>query len=234
MEKIINQVTGIYKWDTEYAQKVALEYSRFLQLRFSNNELSPSDDIDKFWHQHILNTRHYKIHCETMLGKFVDHDPTDSLDQTARMVRLKNTIDVYINKFGPIKNTQVWAIQDKVVVPPVEKNIFPINPNKNSEIYIKIIRKMDEFGEHGEFIGKIPKGNPKLLAYKFKNTDTMSDLKNMISKQTGHNKLAIKMYVLDNNHKNYEVNEAIKLVDLSNKIIGITAELEEMSQHGYC
>ena len=63
MESIIEQVQKEYTWSNEYAKKVCIEYLKFMDLRNKNQNLSPSNDIDKFWHQHILNTKMYRNFC---------------------------------------------------------------------------------------------------------------------------------------------------------------------------
>ena len=108
MNSIINQVMLEYSWDHHYAKSVAFEYMRFLELRNENKDLSPSDDIDRFWHQHILNTKHYFTYCFKKFSQIVHHDPTDAYDQKARALRLKNTMKAYTARFGPIKKKKVW------------------------------------------------------------------------------------------------------------------------------
>lgn len=109
MNSVIEQVILEYDWDRKYAKSVAFEYMRFLDLRHEDPDLSPSDDIDRFWHQHILNTKSYFTYCFKKYAQIVHHNPADAYDQKARAVRLKNTIAAYIEKFGPIKSKKIWA-----------------------------------------------------------------------------------------------------------------------------
>ena len=36
----------------------------------------PSQDVDDFWHQHVLNTKKYALDCKNVLGFFLHHDPS--------------------------------------------------------------------------------------------------------------------------------------------------------------
>ena len=101
---------GTYNgWTPEYTKKVFVEYERFLELRFVDPKISPSDQIDKFWHTHILNTKSYISYCYAKFKNIVHHDPADSLDQDARKIRLATTIIKYKEKFGnPIYN-EIWG-----------------------------------------------------------------------------------------------------------------------------
>lgn len=35
-----------------------------------------TDDIDEFWHLHILDTIQYRSDCHTIFGTFIEHIPT--------------------------------------------------------------------------------------------------------------------------------------------------------------
>jgi hypothetical protein len=225
MDTIIKQVSDIYDWSSDYADLVIFEYERFLELRNENETLSPSDDIDRVWHQHILNTRHYEEYCKTHFSRLVHHDPTDSLDQVARMVRLKNTINTYLEKFKIITNKNIWLPNlDNKTIDLIWTNI----ENKASEIqeiYVHIIYTFDQLIDNTDMINPLSNtdmvnisgniifnskkiwhdnNNPydtKLVSYQFSGNDTVYDLKNHIFEKTGHVFTSIKIYTLNNNIK---------------------------------
>lgn len=84
-------------------------------MRAENSDLSPSDDIDKLWHYHILDTKSYYTYCIEKYGKIIHHNPTDSLNQKLRQIRLANTHVKYLDKFGSFENKHVWNISKDVI-----------------------------------------------------------------------------------------------------------------------
>ena len=254
MDVIIKQVMAKYKWDPKYAAAVASEYQRFLVLRNENNQLSPSDDIDKFWHQHLLNTKHYLNYCYINFGHVVHHDPTDACDQRARILRLTNTVKEYIAKYGRLENINVWAIPKlaKPVEKPLELTWYPgpYVDNLLPKLNIKIIYTFDERNNVGEFSGKKWRANnmpynKKVISYYHGINETIDDLRHRISEKTGHNHIAIQIYESKDGNlantlyqtkpgHNLTLSDDIKLSSFSNKSMGLMCVLEEMSHMGYC
>jgi len=66
-------------WSWEQARRVEGDYKRFLYAlahKRPDDLLSPpTQEVDEFWHQHILDTRKYREDCETIFGHYVDHTP---------------------------------------------------------------------------------------------------------------------------------------------------------------
>lgn len=57
---------------------VESEYRQFLYLIAINpgKTVVPwTQDVDDFWHQHILDTKKYREDCEKVFGRFIDHNP---------------------------------------------------------------------------------------------------------------------------------------------------------------
>jgi hypothetical protein len=63
------------KWDTEKIKNIEKEYLLFLENASNDNFYTPNQDIDKFWHWHILHTRKYREDCYKLFGKIIDHSP---------------------------------------------------------------------------------------------------------------------------------------------------------------
>lgn len=66
------------KWDEPKAKTLESEYRDFLILLAENDgsTISPwSDDLDLFWHEHILNTKKYAKDCKYLFGHLIHHDP---------------------------------------------------------------------------------------------------------------------------------------------------------------
>lgn len=111
LDPVINQMVKQHSWKKRYSRNVATEYERFMILRNKNNNLSPSDDIDEFWHQHILNTSLYTEYCQEKFSGIVHHDPEDAFNQTKRKTRLRNTIKEYKKIYGKIPEGDVWIMK---------------------------------------------------------------------------------------------------------------------------
>src|SRR5438876_1126080 len=64
-------------WSREYVNQMAIEYKRFLTLsiKYSEETIAPSKDVDKFWHGHILDTMKYAEDCRNVFGYFLHHFP---------------------------------------------------------------------------------------------------------------------------------------------------------------
>ena len=70
-------------WSFERAEAARTEYVRFLTLlqRRPGFMLIPwpnkegQDDLDQFWHQHILDTAKYAADCHALFGRMIHHNP---------------------------------------------------------------------------------------------------------------------------------------------------------------
>jgi hypothetical protein len=64
-------------WSREQCDEIEVEYKRFLALKriYPQKEIVPNGSVDKFWHQHILDTEKYAIDCQNLFGYFVHHFP---------------------------------------------------------------------------------------------------------------------------------------------------------------
>ncbi|MCG2585716.1 glycine-rich domain-containing protein-like [Massilia sp. TS11] len=64
-------------WSLDQANAVEFEYRRFLYLmkQFPHEATAPRQDVDIFWHYHILDTLKYAQDCERVFGYFLHHFP---------------------------------------------------------------------------------------------------------------------------------------------------------------
>jgi hypothetical protein len=64
-------------WTMEKVNAVEVEYRRFLYLMkmFPNEATAPLEDVDTFWHYHILDTIKYADDCQQLFGYFLHHFP---------------------------------------------------------------------------------------------------------------------------------------------------------------
>ena len=64
-------------WSREYVDQMEVAYKRFLTLlvKYPEETIAPSKDVDKFWHGHILDTLKYAEDCQKLFGNFLHHFP---------------------------------------------------------------------------------------------------------------------------------------------------------------
>jgi len=95
-----------YGWSTEYADQMELAYKRYLILhaKYPAMVLAPEQDIDRFWHMHILDTRKYAADCDASFGHFVHHFPYLGLrgedDAKALDAAFDAMQQLYLKEFG--------------------------------------------------------------------------------------------------------------------------------------
>jgi hypothetical protein len=93
-------------WSREYVDHMEIEYRRFLTLsvKYPEETIAPSKDIDKFWHGHILDTIKYAEDCENVFGYFLHHFPYFGMRGAADAANLANagktTNRLYEKEFG--------------------------------------------------------------------------------------------------------------------------------------
>ena len=95
-------------WSLERAQSAQKEYARFLtllQLRpgfmlvpWPNSE--GQDDLDQFWHQHILDTAKYAADCDRLFGRMIHHNPHVVLGSSEESDAVIKTQRLYGKTFG--------------------------------------------------------------------------------------------------------------------------------------
>jgi hypothetical protein len=90
-------------WPADRVKEAEHEYRKFLYLMLLNpgSTLVPwSNDLDLFWHEHILHTQEYAGDCQRLFGRFINHDPTISRDSAAETKAKARTANAYHSTFG--------------------------------------------------------------------------------------------------------------------------------------
>ena len=69
------QLVEYVGWTAERAAAAERRYRRFLYLKavLPDGMASPTEEIDQFWHQHIINTQRYGPDCQRVAGRFLHH-----------------------------------------------------------------------------------------------------------------------------------------------------------------
>ena len=90
-------------------------YRQFLKLaaKYPDAPIVPSEEVDEFWHMHILDTQRYAADCERIFGYMIHHDPYSGIDgaqDEARHLALAATSDeLAAHEFGVAGNTEPVA-----------------------------------------------------------------------------------------------------------------------------
>src|SRR6266704_2375025 len=99
-------------WSREYVEQIAIAYKRFLTLsvKYPEETIAPSKDVDKFWHGHILDTMKYAEDCQNVFGYFLHHFPYFGMrgeEDAANLAEAgKTTNRLYEKEFGEAVQTQ--------------------------------------------------------------------------------------------------------------------------------
>ena len=95
-------------WTGERAEAAEAEYVRFLTLL----QMRPGfmlvpwmdgegrDDLDQFWHQHILDTAKYEADCKAMFGRMIHHNPHVVRGSEVEQEAVDKTRRLYERTFG--------------------------------------------------------------------------------------------------------------------------------------
>ncbi|OGT45726.1 MAG: hypothetical protein A3E83_04640 [Gammaproteobacteria bacterium RIFCSPHIGHO2_12_FULL_41_20] len=111
---IIQKMVNHDGWCESDAVKTADLYRNFLYLNkkyATETILPPSQDVDEFWHYHILDTKKYIQDCENIFGGYFHHYPyliiDHQLDQHGLSQAFMRTQTLHIEEFGsPIYATR--------------------------------------------------------------------------------------------------------------------------------
>jgi|SRR5688572_8941585 len=93
-------------WTRAYADRMEVAYRRYLTLlvKFPQETVAPTKDVDKFWHGHILDTMKYAEDCEQVFGYFLHHFPYFGMrgeDDAANLhAAAANMHAIYEREFG--------------------------------------------------------------------------------------------------------------------------------------
>jgi len=151
---------GGYSWSPEYANQMEIAYKRYLILHAKHPErlLAPDEDVDRFWHLHILDTRKYAADCEATFGHFVHHFPylglRDENDEAALAAAFADMQRLHAQEFGIAGDRPqdvAWCSVEPTKVSPAWCSIEPtrVSPAWCSVEPTRVARVW-EAREHGE------------------------------------------------------------------------------------
>jgi hypothetical protein len=104
-------------WSRDYVDQMEIAYKRFLTLlvRYPEETIAPSKDVDKFWHGHILDTLKYAKDCQNVFGNFLHHFPYFGMrgaeDAANLAAAARNMKRLTQQEFGSAQddNSLVWS-----------------------------------------------------------------------------------------------------------------------------
>lgn len=106
--QIIDKMVMKDRWKKCDAEKACELYKHFLYLKKkyenSDDHLPPSEEIDEFWHNHILDTKKYMVDCDHIFGRYLHHYPYLGIDDKTDMNDLRRffekTQELHYKEFG--------------------------------------------------------------------------------------------------------------------------------------
>lgn len=105
---VINKLVNVFGWLKEDALSTAKLYQNYLILKIKYGKehlyLPPSEDIDEFWHNHILDTERYIEDCQRIFGAYLHHYPYLGIDGKTNLEDLNSAYEVtqalHFKEFG--------------------------------------------------------------------------------------------------------------------------------------
>ena len=95
-------------WTREYADRIEIAYKNYLTMlvKYQDDaeDILLAEDVDEFWHTHILQTMKYTEDCERVFGKYLHHNPEigeqSPADIERRAALAEKTRRLYQREFG--------------------------------------------------------------------------------------------------------------------------------------
>jgi len=95
-------------WSLERAEAARTEYVRFVTLLRMRPgfmlvpwpNADGQDDLDQFWHQHILDTAKYAADCDRLFGRMIHHNPHVVRGSGQESEAVEKTQRLYARTFG--------------------------------------------------------------------------------------------------------------------------------------
>jgi hypothetical protein len=107
-------------WSREHAERMEIAYKRFLTLlvKYPDEVIAPTREVDRFWHGHILDTLKYAEDCENVFGQFLHHFPYFGMrgEEDAANLRAaaENMRRIHAREFGePPAEDRAWCFAAK-------------------------------------------------------------------------------------------------------------------------
>ncbi|MCX6780861.1 MAG: hypothetical protein NT003_01955 [Candidatus Magasanikbacteria bacterium] len=113
------QLKSRKEWEDERIAAADAEYRKFLWLlaKYPGEMMVPwSQDMDDFWHQHILNTANYTATCKRLFGKYIHHTPENTTNAATQYTASHKTSERYQREFDKGGATRAAATVVQAIV----------------------------------------------------------------------------------------------------------------------
>jgi len=115
---IINKLVVHQGWSRKEAEDLCQIYRNFLYLnkKYDNEgPLPPSEELDEFWHAHILDTKKYRQDTMAIFGRYFDHYPYFGIDGNTDLSDLNTAFEktkmLYEQEFAePFENVRFHLV----------------------------------------------------------------------------------------------------------------------------
>lgn len=103
---IINKLVSHQGWSQQNAKEICNLYKNylFLSAKYPEKMLPPSEEVDEFWHAHILDTHKYHDDCNQIFRHYLHHYPYFGIDGHSSMadneIAFSETQSLYFSEFG--------------------------------------------------------------------------------------------------------------------------------------
>jgi len=95
-------------WSRAHAENIELAYRNYLTMLVKHpddaEDIVVSEDVDEFWHAHILHTMKYTEDCERVFGAYLHHNPhvgeRTQADIEKKTALAEKTRRLYQQEFG--------------------------------------------------------------------------------------------------------------------------------------
>jgi len=131
LSRIIEKMMSYQGWLKKDILAVSNIYRNylFLQKKYGKEyHIVPSEEVDEFWHNHILDTQSYQKDCKNIFGYYLHHYPYFGIDEESNSEDLNSafqkTLSLYVIEFGEdsfayrrrnIFKKTLWFIKRKIV-----------------------------------------------------------------------------------------------------------------------
>lgn len=133
----INKLMENNLWDEEFAERVIMEYKKFMYLICTKTEAAPCYLVDQVWHQHILYTKDYADFCQKFYGGFIHHNPDRYKNASSGLY--EQTLLNYQKTFDQYPPKDIWDYWGKHVTVNIDNHY--VIPTGDSKILIKLLKK---------------------------------------------------------------------------------------------
>lgn len=99
------------KWTHDDTQRAIAEYKKFIFLAIVEPKgASPSHKVDEVWHLHITYTENYAAFCQSVLGRFLHHQPSKggSTELHKHNAWYDDTLKAYCKHFETPPPPDLW------------------------------------------------------------------------------------------------------------------------------